>query len=181
MLFQNGPALKSRVGNIGNPGGLHYETSQVLEDHPQNMLAAATRALDSQIVAEAQRDTALLLKIFVEAAGENAEQAPSVSQMGNRDVEDGADEFVGRRGEDKRDLDAVACSLFCEEEDLEEDLMPACHKDGNTSQDNLPTWYADAEKRVLEQCARRLYVISTSRQSAAVAGHAGRRKKGSAH
>lgn len=167
VLFQKGPALKSRLGHIGSPGGLHYETSEVYEDHPQNMLAAATKALDSNIVTEAQKDTSLLLKLFADAAAEALPASARIPQSGagrvNRTLfTNGSDSNEPQRED--------SVSLLCDEEGLE-DL------DINSKSDERPAWYAETEKKVLEQCARSLYVISSSRQGSAVAAPSGRRRK----
>lgn len=167
VLFQKGPALKSRLGNLGSPGGLHYETSEIYEDHPQNMLAAAAKALDSNIVTEAQKDTALLLKIFADAAAEAVSSAPRKPHAEEGD----ADENTFMNGNMPRNqMTENGFSLLCDEEGLDEDL--------NASQDERPSWYAETEKKALEQCARTLYVISNGQQGAAVAAPSGRRRKG---
>lgn len=150
VLFQKGPALKSRLGNIGSPGGLRYETAELLEDHPQNILAAAARALDENIVAEAQKDTIILLRLFADAAAEALSAAARKSKLG---AENG-DESMAKTGREGTEDLRNEFSLFCEEDGVDEDL--------NLMTDERPTWYAEAEKRVLEQCARRLYVISNA-------------------
>lgn len=168
VLFQKGPALKSRLGNIGSPGGLHYETSEVYEDHPQNMLAAATKALDSNIVTEAQKDTALLLKLFADAAAEAIPAGARVPQLSagpvNRTLFTNGSESNDPQKED-------SMSLLCDEEGLEDE-------DLNSISDERPSWYAETEKRVLEQCARSLYVIASSQQGSTVAAPGRRRKSG---
>lgn len=150
VLFQKGPALKSRLGNLGSPGGLRYETAELLEDHPQNILAAATRALDENIVAEAQKDTVILLRLFADAATEALSAALRKPSL---EAEDG-NESTAKAGRESSGSLQNEFSLFCEEDGVDEDV--------NLMTDERPTWYAEAEKRVLEQCARRLYVISNA-------------------
>ena len=166
ILFQKGPALKSRLGHLGSPGGLHYETSEIYEDHPQNMLAAATKALDPKIVSEAQKDTALLLKLFADAAAE-AGSDPRQQPTHVRARTPVGPAFMNGNASHK---DENGFSLLCEEDGLDEDLHAAAH-------DERPAWYVETEKKALEQCARTLYVISNSQQDAPVAAPGGRRRR----
>lgn len=167
ILFQKGPALKSRLGHLGSPGGLHYETSEIYEDHPQNMLAAATKALDPRIVTEAQKDTALLLKLFADAAAD----------AGNEQRQGGGGHHAGgmagttmMNGNVSEHKDVNGFSLLCDEEGLDEDLH-------TERRDERPRWYVETEKKVLEQCARTLYVISNAQQETAVSGPAAKRRR----
>lgn len=180
VLFQKGPALKSRVESIGAPGALHYETAQVSEDDPRNIVAEAERTMEDGAVTEAMKDTAMLLEAFregqvegaLEKNGEKPKQRKKARRSGGR-----IGERAGRTGDLSMDerLDGVGggeksegvavdnakadekmdvLSLVCDEEGVEEDTT--CGADGR------PLWYPEAEKRVLEQCARTLYIISTS-------------------
>jgi hypothetical protein len=66
VLFQRGPALKSRFGDISSPGGLHYQTTAIEEDRPENLRDAAAKALEPGIVTAAEHDTAAFLTLFAE-------------------------------------------------------------------------------------------------------------------
>lgn len=169
VLFQKGPALKSRLGALGSPGGLHYETSEMHEDHPENMIAAARKALDASIVNEAQRDTAVLLKIFADAAVEAYSKNARVKK-----IEHTPNQFSFTHGGASKcnSLQASTMSLLCDEENIDEDEV------GSPSENEKACWFAETEKRVLEQCARSLYVISNDTRGA-VAAPRGRRRKGS--
>jgi hypothetical protein len=88
VLFQRGPALKSRFGEIGAPGGLHYKTTSIADDRPENIREAAAKSIDPEIVSAAEKDTAAFLALFAERAaglpsipdgGANARQANSAS------------------------------------------------------------------------------------------------------
>jgi Tesmin/TSO1-like CXC domain, cysteine-rich domain len=80
VLFQRGPALKSRFGEIGAPGGLHYKTTSIADDLPENIRDAAAKSIDPEIVSAAEKDTASLLALFAErAAG-----LPSIPDSGGK-------------------------------------------------------------------------------------------------
>jgi hypothetical protein len=85
VLFQRGPALRSRFGEIGAPGGLHYRTTSIADDRPENIRAAASKAIDPEIVSAAEKDTASLLAMFAErAAGLSSIADPNtMSRAGN--------------------------------------------------------------------------------------------------
>lgn len=168
VLFQKGPALKSKLGNLGSPGGLHYETAELLEDHPQNILSAATKALDANIVAEAQKDTLILLRLFADAAAEALSGAMQKPGMEGEDVDESSVKIEECRESNEGSQNDF--SLFCEEDGVDEEL--------NLRTEERPPWYAEAEKRVLEQCARRLYVISNAEQDEVLIAASGRRRKG---
>lgn len=167
VLFQKGPALKSRVGSLEAPGGLHYETSEVYEDHPENMLAAAAKALDGNIVSEAQKDTALLLKLFANAATEAFAGSSRAPRIDGSAVGEPFMKGAGERSDLGHD---GALSLVCDEDGVDEDSSTA---DGRMS------WYAETEKRALELCARSLYVISSAPQhgSLVLPSPSGKRRK----
>lgn len=157
VLFQKGPALKSRLDAIGTPGALHYETSELFEDHPQNMLAAATKALDPAIVTEAQKDTALLLRLFTQAAAESSTaNEPRMRVLANGTVVDKSENRV------------EPFSLMCEEDGLEED--------GQVYESVVPLWYEETEKMALELCARTLCVISNAPRKTSATSSVRRRK-----
>lgn len=171
VLFQKGPSFKSRVEAVGVPGGLHYEVSQLIEDPPESMLAAASKTLGASIVSEAQKDTAMLLQLFAQGAADaldNSRRAqgnrmssnialekPTHSSADRPVTESGAENKVVPPSSDKADsVKAEVLSLLCEDDGPEVD-------DINSLVDERPSWFGDSEKRVLEQCARTLYVISS--------------------
>lgn len=168
VLFQKGPALKSRLGNVGSPGGLHYETSEMHEDRPENMLAAAAKALDASIVADAERDTEILLNLFAAAAaGMSSEPALASASAHGMAATSGQGmhrESVGRVG-------GAAVSLLCDEDGIEDEAQT---QDAN----GRPSWYAETERKALEQCARSLAAIAEGPKRA-VTSTTGRRKKSS--
>ena len=168
VLLQKGPAFRSRVGTLGSPGGLHYETSEVYEDHPENMLAAAMKALDPTIVADAEKDTALLLRLF-----EDAMVRASASGTGeSRRRSNGVDKSVANNSIGRGDVRAEPVSLMCDEDELDEEA-PIVASNGH------PPWYEETEKRALELCARALYVISGSSRPGGSGTAIRRRKMGS--
>lgn len=119
-LFQRGPAFKSRFGVLGSPGGLHYRTTAVEEDRPENLKSAAAKALDPSIVSAAEEDTARLLTMFAQSASGVEIEAHSALQHGapsKRGVE------ISRRGStgDPARKNVGENDLYCEEEKLEED------------------------------------------------------------
>lgn len=91
VLFQRGPALRSTFGEIGAPGGLHYRTTVVEDDRPENMRDAASKALSADIVSAAERETIALLAMFAEKAA-----GMSTQSAGNR--EDNSVRTRGRKG-----------------------------------------------------------------------------------
>lgn len=147
VLFQKGPALKSRLGDLSAPGGLHYETSEIDEDHPANIIAAATKALNHAIVADAQKETTSLLKLFADAA----EKAGIGNMMQLRRETNAKLSRHNWSSQEDRELEAM--SLMCDEGNVEE-------IGGST--DNRPTWYMEMEKQAFESCARSLSVISNA-------------------
>lgn len=147
VLFQKGPALKSRLETWGLPGRLHYETSEVYEDHPKNILAAAEKALDPGIVSEAEKDTALLLKLFENAAAEAEEESMHAPRSNGEAIEN-------KSKLDSENTRQESLSLICDEDELDEEGVPGA--------ESRPAWYAATEKQALELCARSLYVISNS-------------------
>ncbi|CAN8066443.1 unnamed protein product [Agarophyton chilense] len=146
VLFQKGPALKSRLGDPYVPGGLHYESSRMDEDRPENIIAAATNVLSSQVIADAQKDTTQLLKIFADAAGDFRSGCvlPTHQGINVKAAEaNGPDEAKG--------FESV--SLICDEGNVD---------DEGSSQDSRPIWYVETEKKVFESCARSLYLIANA-------------------
>ncbi|KAI0560420.1 CRC domain containing protein [Gracilaria domingensis] len=160
-LFQKGPALKSRLGDPCAPGGLHYESSRIDEDRPEKIMAAAKKALSSGIIAEAQKDTNLLLKIFVEAAGDfRSGSAFSLCR--------GASTKAPEANGTSKGKSFGTVSLMCDEGNVD---------DEGGSQDSRPVWYMETEKKVLETCARSLYLIANASRRKTNVEPLGRRRR----
>lgn len=186
VLFSKGPAFRATVEDPGVPGGVLYETSQMDEDQPERVITAASKALGEKIVTEAQKDTAMLLQLFAEGAAEAlAKAGPTESKAG---IETGGDNGVGRQhanenvqsngsnGQDtnskedkkagkennlvvkKEDVKSDVLSLLCEENCFD---GSGGSEDENEGLERERRWLGDSEKKVLEQCARTLYVISS--------------------
>lgn len=175
-LFEKGPAFRSKIEDVGHPGSVHYETAQLLEDRPERMLAAANKALGPTIVTEAQKDTAMLLQLFAEGAA----RAFETSTAGALSMPDNNDTVTSGQPPDDVDVKAEkvdVLSLLCEEDGVdevtEEDAAAAAVAAGQQA----PKWYADSEKRVLEQCARTLFIISKNRRRTASNTHLMKRRK----
>jgi hypothetical protein len=130
VLFQRGPAFKSRFGVIGSPGGLHYQTNAVEEDRPENMRDAASKALDPSVVTAAEQDTANFLTMFaLRASGHVTNVEPSPCRGGDRwsgksgAANGGSDAATARRGVGIDDL-------YCEEQGLDGDDEDQAAVDG---------------------------------------------------
>lgn len=137
VLFQKGPALKSRVGSSDNPAGLHYETSGMIEDHPDLVITAAIKALGADTIAEIQKEVSVLLNIFADAAENTSSTKAIANPHGNK-----------KSGNVKQE----PLSLFCDEDVNDDDPQAV-------PTDNQFKWLAMAERRAFEQCARALYVL----------------------
>lgn len=184
VLFEKTPAFKSKVESIGAPGGLHYETSQLLEDRPENMLAAASKALGPEVVSEAQKDTAMLLQLFVDSAAQAYENSrhptmrhPSNNEKGSASASD------SRPKEESQKADIISNSATHGESNP--DILPVLRHENGVNDDvsiaheqnDRPSWYRDAEKKVLEQCARTLYIISGGPRRVNNGGQIAKRRK----
>lgn len=159
VLFEKGPVLKSKVGEVG-VGRLHYETCPLMEDRPENVLAAASKVLGEKIVTEAQKDTAMLLQLFAEGAAEAL--ASSDREESSRRSDDLGGQRIGQREvKSEAGLEKVDAERKV---DAKNNLLSLlCEEDGEDSVNGEDTtrWVGDSEKKVLEQCARTLYVISS--------------------
>lgn len=145
--FQRGPILKSKIEIVGAPGGLHYDTAQI-DDGRLDVLKAARRTIGPNTLSEVEKDTALLLQIFAQGAGVVGNCDGSSASINDQSVS------AKNRMTVKSEGRAEVLSLLCEEETLGEDVSYSVPK--------IPRWFADAEKKILEQCARTLYVVSST-------------------
>lgn len=161
VLFQKRPALKSTLGDPTAPGGFHYEPSEIDEDRPENIIAAATKALSSAIVTEAQDDTHMLLKIFADAAGNSKTGAVFPNRRGAHAKD------PRLNGTSRNDGRVEPVSLMCDEGNVD---------DEGSAEDGRPVWYIETEGKVLQTCATSLYVIAASRRTASVEP-SGRRRR----
>lgn len=215
VLFAKGPAFKSTIGTIGDAGGMHYETSQLMEDKPENMINAASKTLGNGVVTEAQKDTAMLLQLFAEGAAKAFEEKSrreeekknmdrhhhrhhqQVTEGGKKkvvtgDFEDGvtadtnankSNNLKGNNGSingnhnnnNNNDMKVDVLSLLCDEEGVEEE-EDHDNEDEEEGEEGISSgedeqerrrleserrsWFGDSEKKVLEQCARTLFIIS---------------------
>lgn len=150
VLFQKGPALKSRIGGIGSSDGIQFAAVPTREE-PENIAAAAARSVEPAIIADAERDTFFLLNLFAAAAAGNAPpsledlqrlpDASEVQDLGSTDIADFSDPVGG-------------ISLLCDEEMLDDDLEVGLHRQ--------PPWFADAEKSAFNYCSTNLRRIASS-------------------
>lgn len=137
VLFQRGPAFKSKFGEIGSPGGLHYQTNAVEEDRPENMRDAASKALDPSIVSAAEKDTATFLAMFSQrAAGLPAVKTPPIKSplrksramrgpppTSEKSNANSGPAHSGEKGDAPPSTKpgVLADDLYCEEQDLGDD------------------------------------------------------------
>lgn len=70
VLFQRGPALRSKFGEIGRPGSLHYRTTATTDERPEQIKEAARKLLGPSIVSAAEEDTARFLAYFADRAAD---------------------------------------------------------------------------------------------------------------
>lgn len=120
VLFQRGPAFKSRFGVLGSPGGLHYRTTALEEDRPENLKSAAAKALNPAIVTAAEEDTARLLTMFAQsAAGTETEAQSSLPHAVSSKHDMGGGGLVNPVTSTRKNVGES--DLYCEEEKLDED------------------------------------------------------------
>lgn len=152
VLFQRGPVLKTKIKDIASPGGLHYDAALSNEEHPDKILAAARSAIGVNLLAEVEKDTALLLQVFAQGAdGEPNGNGSSASV--NEQLVATTNRITPKiEGNSKGEGSEEVISLLCDEETLGEDV--------SYSASEIPRWFTKAEKTILEQCVRTLRVVS---------------------
>lgn len=155
MLFSKESVLKSKIEDIGMPGGLHYEAGKYEEESPEQVLSAARDVIGESVLSEMEKDTTMLMQIFVQESDASRDKrrpaGRSDDSVSGKGIGNAKDEDV-KTGDGKSTI-----SLLCEEEGIDEDV--------SYSVGAQPLWFKEAEKKILEQCARTLYVISGARTS----------------
>lgn len=160
VLFHKGPALRSRLGQPepGGAGGLHYAArSRIDEDEqPEHVIARGSLSLGEDVMRDCENDAVVLLQIFARRARETMMTNTTTAGTAS------ASAMIGNKTD--------GMSLICDEVGLDEDMS-------ESTEERSLSWYSDAEKQCLDQCARSLFVATGGRGEAGASVGSGARRR----